>query len=531
MGPLLAIVWAQWRVSANYLRRANKAGVAVKWITSLIWYGSWLFTAWGVGMIVSGRLPVSAMERMLPAVFFFLFFFWQLFPIVMASQGAFIDMRRLLVYPIPRSHLFWLEVLLRISTGLEMLLICLGLGIGFALNRNMPWWSILVVAAYAVLNLLLAAALKSGLAILFGKKGVREAAMVLFLAMVVGPQFWVSKLDTDPAGSLSTLREIGRLFQAVPWVSAARLSTGWSPAALASLIGWIAIAYVAARMLFERTLASVDSGGAPAAAKERPKDRPWLDRLARWPSKILLDPLAILVEKDLRTLARSSRFRLIFLMSSTFGAALWLPQAMRGEGGWIAGNYITMAAMYGMLVLGEVIYWNIFGFERAGAQHWFVAPLPFRQVLRAKNVVAAIVTVLAVATLALFAALTPVRPHISQVADAAMAGAVCLTFILGAGNLTSVYMPKPIDGEQTWRNQSSKTQFLLLFVYPFLFVPVTLAYLARWATQNYWAFHGVLGAVLLAAWCFYSVATETAAEVAEQRKERIVAALTQKEAA
>jgi hypothetical protein len=53
-----------------------------------------------------------------------------------------------------------------------------------------------------------------------------------------------------------------------------------------------------------------------------------------------------------------------------------------------------------------------------------------------------------------------------------------------------------------------------------------MAHLARWATDNYWAYHGVLAVACVVALCFYHVATETAVEVAEARKENIVEALS-----
>jgi hypothetical protein len=53
-----------------------------------------------------------------------------------------------------------------------------------------------------------------------------------------------------------------------------------------------------------------------------------------------------------------------------------------------------------------------------------------------------------------------------------------------------------------------------------------MAHLARWATESYWAYHAVLAVSLIVALCFYHVATDEAVEVAELRKENIVAALS-----
>ena len=45
--PLLAILWAQWRVSANFLTRARRGSLVIKWITGLLWYGVWVMAAIG----------------------------------------------------------------------------------------------------------------------------------------------------------------------------------------------------------------------------------------------------------------------------------------------------------------------------------------------------------------------------------------------------------------------------------------------------------------------------------------------------
>ena len=47
-------------------------------------------------------------------------------PILSASMGSSLDMRKLLVYPVPHGKLFQVEVLLRLTTGVEMLMVLAG---------------------------------------------------------------------------------------------------------------------------------------------------------------------------------------------------------------------------------------------------------------------------------------------------------------------------------------------------------------------------------------------------------------------
>jgi ABC-2 type transport system permease protein len=526
LAPLRAIIWAQSRTSRNFFLRAHKGGLAVKWLMSLLWYGVWLLGAAAAAFLVSGRVPMNIVARALPGALFLIFFFWQLFPIILASQGAFLDMRRLLVYPIPDSQLFLLETMLRLTTAFEMFFVCGGLIVGLFLNPEVPFWSPLAILLFMALNLLLATGIKSLLDRLFKKKGVRELMMVVFLGLILVPQFFASAMQDGASAQFTFLQRLAPVFRLMPWSAAASLALGkLTGLAVASLCGATAIAFVFARLQFARSLQLEEDSGSAATPSVNTGET-WLDRVYRWPSVILLDPVAAIVEKDLRTLSRAPRFRLIFLMASTFGAVLWLPQVMRSRDGWLAQNYITMATLYGMLVLGEVLYWNVLGFERASSQQWFVTPIRFRAVLRAKNVVAAVYTLLAMTILSLIAAVLPIGIRVPQVIDALAAASVFLICVMAAGNLSSVYMPRPIDASQAWRNNASKTQFLLLFAYPMLTIPVALAHMARWATESYWAYHAVLAVAFLIALCFYVVATETAEEAAELRKEKIVSALS-----
>jgi len=524
---LRAIVWAQWRTSHNAFLRAHKGGVALKWLISLLWYGSWVVGAAGAAFLVSGRLPAAIVERGLPGALFLVFFFWQLFPIVLASQGAFLDMRRLLVYPIPPAHLFLLETALRLSTAVEMILLAAGLFVGLAINPTLPFWAPLPVLPFVAFNLLTATGVKAVLGWLLKKRGVRELAVVGFLALTIAPQFLASgSVKPDQWQWLQRFDTAARL---MPWAAAANLALGRSLAlSFAALSFWLALSYVFARWQFNRSLRIDEASGEPSA-KPQSAHANWLDRLIRIPSALLLDPTAALVEKDLRTLTRAPRFRLIFLMAATMGTLIWLPMALRGKDNWAVSNYLTLTAMYAMLLLGEVLYWNIFGFERASVQQWFVTPIRTADVLRAKNAVAVFVTLLSFCLFTAIAAVLPVRSGPAQILDAFSATIVVLTALLGAGNLASVYLPRPINADDAWRNNSGKAQFFLVFTYPLLNIPIALAYLARWATDNYWSYHAVLAASFLAMLCFYAAATQTAAEVADARKEAIVSALSHQE--
>src|SRR6202034_1374804 len=93
-----------------------------------------------------------------------------------------------------------------------------------------------------------------------------------------------------------------------------------------------------------------------------------------------------LVEKEIRFLARSPRFRLVFLMGFTFGVAVMLPISLGRAGSAMLGShYLTAVSVYSLLLLSESCFWNSFGFDRSAAQIYFLAPVPFSRVLIGKN--------------------------------------------------------------------------------------------------------------------------------------------------
>jgi len=59
--------------------------------------------------------------------------------------------------PVPENQLFSIEILLRVTSAVEMLLVLAGMLLGALFNPALPAWSALA-ALYAVFNLILAVA-------------------------------------------------------------------------------------------------------------------------------------------------------------------------------------------------------------------------------------------------------------------------------------------------------------------------------------------------------------------------------------
>jgi len=528
-----AILWAQWN-SVRILRfGGGRRGAIFSALTSLLWYGFWTIAAVGVGAFTSDPDSRRDIERLFPAMLIFVTIYWQMAPILVASMGASLDLKKLLVYPIPTRSLFWIEVMLRVSTGLEMLLLLTGGIIGLIRNPAIGGWVrapriVAPLLLFVLFNLLLAAGLRSLIERLLGQKRVREV-FVLF-AVLVGaiPQLLI--VTGVPRGTLRRmLAENSSVLW--PWVAAARISLlGSTAAPWAVLFAWTGIAYLFGRWQFESNLrfdaqaAQSTNLSAAGAAQDS-----WRAKLFRLPSLFLPDPIGAIVEKELRTLSRTPRFRLVFIMGFTFGLVVWLPMIIgRGTAhSAMAGNFLTLVCLYSLALLGQVTYWNAFGFDRSAVQAYFAWPVPISHALVGKNLAAAIFVLLEVMMVTAACLLLRMQPSPHKILEAYLVTPVVAMYLLAGGNLSSVHLPRPLSAERVAQGGSAgRSQAIMLLIYPMALLPVLLAYGARYAFNSDMAFYLLLAFAAILGAVVYWLALESAGLAAERRKEQIITELS-----
>jgi ABC-2 type transport system permease protein len=525
-----AIVGAQWRTARNYIPRSNKTGLIFSGVLMTFWYAGFGFLAVLTAIFLANPDEVNFVRRVFPTMLLLGLLYWQLIPILMASTGSALDIKKLLVYPIPHRQLFALEVLLRISTGIEMLLLLAGAGAGLLLNPKIPFWAPWTLAFFVAFNLLCSAGIRDLLVRLLARKRVREITTILFVLAAALPQLMM-------LGGFQ--KQVRRAFQteASPfwlWTAAARLAQGefsWSNAVV--VLSWTAAAYFFGRWQFERGL-SFDFGEAAASSAPRGRTASRLDWFYRLPNAILPDPLAALIEKELRFLSRTPRFRLVFLMGFSFGILIWFPIAFGDRGArshsLVGENYLTFVSVYALLLLSDTLFWNVFGFDRSAAQVYFLVPLKISTVLIGKNLAAAFFVLLEISTVALVCALLRLPVTGLRILEAVSVTLVITTFLVAIGNLSSLYNPRGVNPVKSFRTAAgARIQAMLMLLFPVTLAPVALAYLARYAFDSEWAFFGVLlfGAVLGALAYYFSM--ESAVKTAARRTEQIIAALSQGE--
>lgn len=526
-GQLRAIFWAQFRTARNFLPRTSFGTIAV-WLVSLLWYGIYVSTAFALALTVPSVSP-RALQHFLPIGLLAILLFWQLFPLMTLSGGWSLELNKILVYPIRRRTLFTMEVVLRLTTAPEMIIVLTGLAIGLLRRHDLAALPILLLALYLPLNLFLSLGVRGVVRRLLGRKRLKELALLFLVAISVLPSLL---FNTRLGEKLQPSLAAAARFPGMPWSELSSLVLGRQVLLSFFLTSvWIAICWWFARREFALMVAADQNTFQAAGAQHAghaPVREGWGSVLFRLPNRLFRDPLAALIEKDLRVLSRSPRFRLTFGMACLLSVIVFFPLAYgRERSTVIAQNFLPAINLYGLLIVGETLLWNAFGFDRRAAQIYFVAPVPLATVFRAKNIVAVSTVAFMTVVIAVIGSLIRNSYSLYEFAGSVLATAVVTVFFLAVGNFTSVWVPRPINPNQAMKNQNnSRASALLLLCLPVLIVPLGLAYLARWSFSAEWAFLLVLAIDFIAGCIIYHVSTESAIQRAQRDREKILSILS-----
>ena len=519
--PIAAIAKVQFLAMRNRLPRTN-FGTVLMWLLTALWYGMFVALAAALAVVLP-RVAKPALETGLPIGLLAVLAYTQIAPLVTMSSGWSVQLSKIQIYPIKTDALFTIELILRLTASPEMIVILLGGMLGLLANPSVPAGAPLVLLFFIPLNLFLSLAIRELLLRSLQRRGFRELRGILILAIAVLPQLFLR----TSLGSLAKPYLIrAAAWPASPWNELARLSLGsFSALSVGFTIAWLLLSYLAARWQFGQSLLTEEGAGSTGSAKpERQRRFALLSGLANLVNRVTSDPMAALIEREFRSLLRMPRFRVLFGMACIFSIIVFIPMILRGSTvGFIHNNFLPVVTMYGLLILGDVLLFNVFGFDRKAVQLYFVAPVPFDAVLKAKNIVAMAFVAAQIVTVMIMAAIFRIQLSWLSIADAFAVTAVVAVFLLSLGNLTSVTMPRPVNPNETFRkNTGGKMQLWLFVSFAGLSVPVGLAFLARWATQLEWPFFGVLLIDLIIGLIVYRLATESALHRAMLGRERIV---------
>jgi ABC-2 type transport system permease protein len=521
-----AILRAQWLS----MRWGGRRGATWSIVTACLWYGFWSSVALMISALARGAGTVE-LQRDLPLAFLLIFLYWQIVPVISASMGSGLDMRKLLVYPTPHAKLFLVEVMLRLTTGGEMLLVLAGGGIGLLLNQKLdaakPGSAIAIlvpILIWVALNAMLASGLRSLIERLLARRRLREILVFLLVLATAAPRMLlVFHVGPRSFGSLAGVAGAAVL----PWAAAARVILGPERLLWLLTIGlWTLAAAWFGRAQFERSLRYDAMAAQATPAGARSSAVSWTERFFRLPSRIFRDPLAVLVEKELRSLARTPRFRMVFVMGFAFGLMVWVPLVLGGQAernGWLEQNLLTVISVYALTLLGQVTYWNCFGFDRSAIGIYLAAPQPIRLTLVGKNIASLVFVYLEVVILSLLTAAFRLTTGVGKVMETVLVVGVSSLYMLAFGNISSVQYPRALKPERVSQGgASSRFQALVFILYPLALVPVAMAYFARYALDSELAFGIALACATALGGFIYWLGLDSAVQTATRHRERML---------
>ncbi|HUG82720.1 MAG TPA: hypothetical protein VML01_13705 [Bryobacterales bacterium] len=473
---ILALLQVQWRTFRHSLSSSKADGGARASATlALFWYLLWVAAALALA-VLPNWIGTGDLETALPGLLLFVMAYWQLTPLLTLSLGVSLDMRRMIIYPIGLPTLFTVECLLRAATAAEMMIVLIGLWAGFATAGSTSLLSLTAgFGLFILLNVFLSAAIRSFVERIFQQRRLREMVVVVLIGFLMLPQavIW-SETVRGHAGAIWALVR-GFPIEALPSGIAADVSLGQG--VWIEWMGLLSMAGLAAVFAYRQFGIAVSRFSHLPQSAARPANALGT-RLLRGLTAWAGDPIAALVEKEVRSLWRSPRFRLPFFMGFTFGVFAWLPilgfwRSAASEN-WVTDHAVVVISLYSFLLLGPVMFLNRFGFDRKGAQAYFFLPISMKLLLLAKNFAASLYAMLEVVLIGLVSGWFGMMSSPLAVIEAFVIGATALLYLFTVGNYLSVRYPAPSNPDRISRGSGghgirAAVQFLL---FPLSLAPV-----------------------------------------------------------
>src|SRR2546421_3659775 len=396
---LSAIAGLRWRLFVNTLRSTRGklellSQIAIGFAFAIGGLGG----AFGMGIAASIIISAGKPE-LLALLFWFVFFFWQLFPIMTTVFGGTADASTLLRFPLGYRSYF----LLRIAFGAFDPVTTVGtlwslgilFGVGFTKPLLLPW-TLLVLMAFIVFNLLFMQMILAWIERWLAQRRTREIMAVLFILLMlsfqlIGPlvrYFGRNTSRPDVQRYVDFLVPVQRILP--PGLAGDAIAQALYPRVMVSFSSFAmlcAFILIIGYTLHVRLLAQYRGENlSEVAASSRPANRPL--RLG-WSIPGFSIPVTAVFEKEIRYLLSSGPLLLTLIMPMfallvfRFGAM----NAFQHSSTFFAhapDMAFPAAAAYTLLILTNLVC-NIFGADAAGIQFFFAVPVRFRDIVLAKN--------------------------------------------------------------------------------------------------------------------------------------------------
>ena len=542
------ICWLRLRLFLNSLRGLQGKFEFVSKIILLV-AGSGVAVGGAFGFFAAGlSLAQAGRERLLPLPLWGIFAAWFLLPIFIGAFRAEFEFRNLLRYPLRYSTFYALSLaygLFDFTTVLSLVWLG-GFAAGVIVARAaLAPWVVLVLGVFAITLLTLNSVVYAWLERLLATRKARERFFVVMLLVLVGFQFIAPVGHRYQAALKPLFQAVVPVLDVLPPSLAGRaLQQGATGSYAAGLALWGALIAFGAvfgwllhRRLHEQYLGEDASSETQAPVAPPPKGArnvAGASALGSFLRLFLRDPIAALVEKEIRYVARHSMMLfnlfvplvMVLFFSITFS---------RGSG--VFGVFSTHSPYaypacvgYALLIIAAPAL-NSFAYDGAGIQFLLVAPVELRDVLLAKNIYLGLLAVLQMTLLLPLVLWIYGPPPLGVLVATLLYAALALLVDCSAGNFFSTRFPRAFQYGTLRQKQSGITAVANLGVQLTLIALAVLIFgAAKLAGGSMWyaaAGFATLGGMVFPA---YRWMLEVSARLASDSRETLIAELAKEPA-
>jgi len=538
-GQLRAIAELRWRLFVNSLRSTRGQLELISRI--LVGFG---FTMGGLGgaiglavacwyLLTNGDAPVLA------AILWAIFLFWQIFPLMATAFTNNPDSSELLRFPLTYRSFFLVRLVYGSFSPQTTLALLWTLGMLAGITFASIWlfpWALLALGCFVLFNLVLSQMIFAWIERWLAQRKTREILSVVFVLVAISVQLVgpvIRHFDRKPVSPemrqwLDTLVAVQAVFP--PGLAADAIVKGMANnfmAAAASVTLLVGLCVVVGYFLHVRLYAQY-RGESLSEAPARPDRQQLQEQPASWDLPGLSAPLAAMVNKELRYLLRSGPMLLTLIMPVFMLIVVRLgPMSSLRHSPFAAAQDMAfpMVGAYALLILTNLVY-NSLGGDGGGIMFFFASPVPFRQIMLAKNLAHTVVLIIEAAVAWIATAFFFGVPALSVLA-ATLAGLLFgAPANFAAGNLLSLYSPKRIDHAAFGRQRASQfTVFLSLLVQLVVIGIGVGAFLLGRYMGSYWITTAVFVLLSVVTWAAYLLTLRQADTIALTRREQLMSEL------
>lgn len=539
-----AMVGMRWRVFVNGIHSIN--GILDLGATGIAWmfYGVIGLGA-GFGLCAGGyTMAKHAQWMLLPVLFWVAGALWLMVPVFVASYQEQLDLGILLRFPMRLRSYFTLYLISGVMDASTIVgaICCFGIWLGIVLARPpMAAPLALVLALFAVFNILLVRTVFAWIDRWLAQRKSREILGAALMMLIVGAQFlnpaFYRHRDHGPV-SRQQRREQAQEMRAryAPMLRTADRVQRWLPAGLAAraveqsaegrsgqglawlgLLGiWTLAAGSALGLRLRSEYRGENLGWAPARSQAAGPERTFALRGS--------GACTAALEKEVHSLRRT--LPLVWALGAPLLLVLVIAGVFRpGASGHSFAYALPLCVAYALLGFTSLFYNNL-GAEGAGIQLLFLSPTPIRTVILAKNLLHGALFIL-VACAAV--ALSCLRLGVPSGALMAALGAwlvFALPCNLAAGNILSLTMPYRINPGRIGRQPGGQANALTAMLIQTATLAVGAAILGLcWSIETQWLAVPIFLALAVAAYFAWKRVLGNVGAMALERREELIATL------